>query len=65
MAKNTLCDAEDLSSVPNQGTKISLALEQLSPPTTSREPECHNQRVCAAAKDLATTRPNSQSKIIN
>ena len=44
VVKNLPCNAEDVSSTPGQGTKISHAEEQLSLCETTRESACCNER---------------------
>ena len=43
MVKNLPGNAEDMGSIPGQGTKIPHALEQLSRHLTTRESVCSNQ----------------------
>ena len=58
MVKNPPCNAGDAGSIPGLGTKIPPAAEQLSPHTTTTEPESSGARVppreslCIAEKDL-------------
>ena len=44
MVKNPPCNAEDGSSMPNRGTKIALASEELSPRASTRESAHYNKK---------------------
>ena len=44
VVKNLPCNADDMSSIPEQGTKTSHAEKQLSPCDTTRESVCCNER---------------------
>lgn len=46
---NEPCNAEDMGSIPGQGTKIPYAEEQ-SPHTTITESTCHKRSLCATTK---------------
>ena len=43
VVKNLPSNAGDTGSIPARGTKISHATQQLSPRTTTTEPECHHK----------------------
>ena len=47
MVENLPCSAGDVGSIPDLGTKIPPALEQLSLSAATAEPKHHNQRVQA------------------
>ena len=49
MVKNLPCNAGDVGSIPNQGTKIPHAVEQLSPRATITEPRCLSP--CATTRE--------------
>ena len=44
VVKNPTCNAEDMGSIPGQGTKISHAAGQISPHAATRESVCCNER---------------------
>ena len=43
MVKNPPPNVEDVGLIPDQGTKIPHAVEQLSPHAATREPACHHK----------------------
>ena len=70
MVKNPPCNAGDVGSIPDQGTKIPHAVKQLSPRATITEPRCLSPcattrgRVCVPQGKIAhdTTKTQSSQK---